>query len=113
MQRGRISTLSPDEIRQRIRDSNEQSANRTAKYVSWEKCAVSNDYELIACHCREGCWCKRNACAGHYRVKEITFETFFATYVKLWIPANSRRNVTGAVLDGLSFKGRQKSAVEP
>lgn len=55
----------------------------------------------------------RNACAGHYRLKEITWETFLDTYLKLWIPPQSRNGVKGAVLHGVMFNGRQKNSVEP
>lgn len=111
--RGHVSELSPDEIRQRIVDSNRRSAGGRAKYVYGEASAICSDYELVACGCRDDCWCKRHACAGHYRLKEITFQAFLSTYLNLWIPPNSRQCVERAVLDGFLFKGRQKAAVEP
>jgi hypothetical protein len=110
---GNISSLSPDEIRRRISESNRQSASKKAKYVYWESRAVQSDYELMACLCEDDCWCVRNACAGHYRVKDITFEEFLESYLRLWIPPSSRQNVKGAVLKGLSFKGRQEGAIGP
>jgi hypothetical protein len=105
-----ILRLSPDEIRRRIDDSNIQSASTTARYVYWERRAIHTDYDFVPCPCTDDCWCRRHLCAGHYRIKDITFEAFLDSYLVLWIPKNSRKNVKLAVLEGRGFKGRQKNA---
>jgi hypothetical protein len=105
--------LSPDEIRRITEDSNKQSAKGSAKYVYGESRALHTDYECIACPCGDDCWCRRNECAGHYRLKAVTFDEFLETYVALWIPRNARKNVKRAVMDGAPFKGRQRIAIIP
>jgi hypothetical protein len=110
---GYISKLLPDEIRRVIRASNTASAQGSQKYVVWENRAIHSDYDFPACQCRDGCWCRRNACVGHYRLKEVIFDQFLETYVKLWIPPNSRKNVKNAVLAGTSFNGRERNAIQP
>ena len=110
---GRIHSRSADEIRQVIRDSNERSAQGRQKYVESEILALHSDYEFITCPCRDDCWCKRNACAGHYRLKDVTFDEFLKTYVNLWIPPRARENVKRAVLGGNPFNGRQRNAIKP
>ena len=110
---GDLPRWSLDQIRRVIRDSNKVSAQGSQKYVVWENRAIQSDYEFIACPCGDDCWCKRNACAGHYRLKEITFDEFLETYVALWIPPKDRENVKGAVLKRTSFNGRQKNAIKP
>ena len=110
---GFISSLSPDDIRQSTGDSNKRSAKGSAKYVNGESHALHTDYEFLACPCGDDCWCKRNACTGHYRLKEVTFDRFLETYVMLWIPPKARENVKRAVLKGTPFKGRQRNAIKP
>jgi len=110
---GYISRLFPDEIRRVIRDSNEASAQGSQRYVVWENQAVRSDYDFITCPCGDECWCKRNSCAGHYRLKEITFDEFLSTYVTLWIRPKARTNVKNAVLEGTPLNGREKEAVKP
>ncbi len=110
---GDITSWSPDQIRRVIRDSNKQSAQGSQRYVVWENRAIHSDYEFKACPCGDDCWCKRNACAGHYRLKEVTFDEFLETYVTLWTPPTARENVKGAVLEGTPFNGRQRNAIKP
>jgi len=105
----RISSLLPDEIRRRITDSNRQSARGRPNYLGGENRAIRSDYEFIACSCGEDCWCKRNACAGHYRLKKITFDQFLETYVSLWIDRNFRDKVKCAVREGSGFSGRWRA----
>lgn len=108
---GDIIKWSPDQVRQIISESNNQSAGGSQKYIKWENHAIRSDYEFIACPCEDNCWCKRNSCTGHYRIKEIPFEQFLRTYVKLWVPPKARENVTNAVVSGVPFSGRQRNSV--
>jgi hypothetical protein len=110
---GYVSILQPDEIRRVIRASNVASAQGSQEYVVWENRAIRSDYEFMACTCGNGCWCSRHACNGHYRIKEITFDEYLSTYVSLWIPPRSRRNVKDAVLKGTTFNGHQRNAIWP
>lgn len=110
---GEICRWTPEKIRKVIRESNKQSANGSQKYVDWENSAIRTDYEFIPCRCDESCWCKRHACAGHYQIKEITFDQFLETYTKLWIPPNVRENIKNAVRLRTPFQGRQRNAVKP
>ena len=110
---GYISSLSPDEVRRVIRESNKASDQGSEKYIVWENRALHSDYEFVACLCGDTCWCKRNACVGHYRLKEVTFDEFLDTYVTLWIPLKFRENVKGAILEGIRFNGRQRNAIKP
>lgn len=107
----RISDLSLDDIRRRIDQSNCDSHEAKARYVYWENRALHADYEFIDCPCEAGCWCRGMGCAGHYRIKKISFDQFLNTYVLLWIPKNSRNNIKSAVLEGQLFNGRQRNAV--
>jgi hypothetical protein len=79
---GDICRWSPERIRQVIRESNQQSVKGSQKYVMWENSAIRTDYEFIECPCDESCWCKRNSCTGHYRIREIAFDQFLETYGK-------------------------------
>jgi hypothetical protein len=90
---GYVSSLQPDEIRRVIRDSNKLSVQGSQEYVVWENRAIRSDYDFITCRCADECWCTRNACVGHYRLKRVTFDEFLATYVTLWIPPKARKNV--------------------
>jgi hypothetical protein len=45
---GDICNLSPERLREVIRESNSQSAKGSQKYVIWENHAILNDYEFIA-----------------------------------------------------------------
>ena len=110
---GDICNWSPERLREVIRESNNQSAKGTQQYVIWENYAILNDYEFIACPCDESCWCKRHSCTGHYRIKEIAFDEFLETYVKLWTPPKVRENIKKAVRFGTPFNGRQKNAIKP
>lgn len=96
----RVSQLTANEVRALIRLSNERSAQSRAKYVLWENRAIFSDYEFQTCECLEACWCKRNGCRGHYRIKQIPFDAFLDTYVALWTPLSSRQCVKRAVTDG-------------
>lgn len=89
----RISSLSPEEIRERIEGSNRASYNSQAQYVCWENRALHSDYDFICCPCESECWCKRRGCLGHYRIKEISFDRFLETYVTLWIPPRARNSI--------------------
>ena len=108
-----ISSLSLDEIRRSISESNRRSAESKSKYVLGESRALQSEYEFVTCPCRDDCWCKRNACDGHYRLKEVTFESFLETYLNLWIPPSSRGNLQRAVLIGAPFTQRQRNAIKP
>ncbi len=108
---GSIADSSLDKIREAIRNSNKQAAQGRPQYLIWEDRALHSDYEFIACPCGGLCWCKRNGCGGHYRLKEVTFERFLETYATLWTP--NRRALRQAVLGGIRFKGRGQNAVEP
>ena len=110
---GDIRRWSPEKIRQVIRESNKQSAKGSQKYIEGENSAIRTDYEFTACLCDENCWCRRHSCAGHYRIKEITFDQFLETYTKLWIPPKARENIKNAVRFGTPFNGRQRNAVKP
>jgi hypothetical protein len=107
----RISSLSPEEIRKRIEESNLASYKSRAQYVCWENRALRSDYEFIDCPCGPECWCKHRGCLGHYRIKEISFKQFVETYVNLWTPKNARENIKSAVLTGKPFRGRQRNAI--
>lgn len=74
---------------------------------------LSADYKFLRCPCGSDCWCQRNACDGHYRIKKITFDEFLEAYAALWIPPTARKNLKKAVLTGSPFKQRQRNAVEP
>lgn len=113
MRYGRVSKWDLDSVRRVIRESNARSAEGTQKYVVWENRAIRTDYEFIACTYDRQCWCQRNGCTGHYRLKPITFHQFLETYVTLWIPPKARENVKAAVLEGRSFQGRQRNAIKP
>jgi hypothetical protein len=102
-----------DRLREVITESNKQSAKGSQKYVIWENSAIRTDYEFIACPCDESCWCRYHSCTGHYRIKQITFDEFLETYVKLWIPPKAREKIKNAVYFGTPFKGRQRNAVNP
>jgi len=110
---GDIPSRPLDEIRRVIQKSNERSAEGSQKYVVWENRALRTDYEFIKCPCADDCWCRRNACPGHYRLKEINFEAFLETYLKLWIPPKARERIKEAVLEGTPFGGRQRNAIKP
>jgi hypothetical protein len=110
---GYISSLSPDQVRRVIRDSNKASTQGTQKYVVWENRAIRSDYDFITCRCGDECWCHRNACAAHYRLKRVTFDEFLATFVTLWIPPGNRTNMKDAVLEGAPFNGRERNAIRP
>lgn len=110
---GYICSLSPDEIRRVTRDSNKVSAQGSQEYVAWENRAIHSDYDFITCRCGDECWCKRNSCVGHYRLKEVTFGQFLATYVTPWIPPKARRNVKDAVLEETPFSGHERNAIKP
>lgn len=110
---GDICRQSPERIRELIRESNKQSAKGSQQYVMWENSAIHTDYEFTPCSCDESCWCKRHSCTGHYRIREIPFDQFLETYVKLWIPPKARENIKNAVQFGTPFKGRQRNAVKP
>ena len=110
---GYVSILTPDQIRRLIRGSNIASAQGSQEYVVWENRAIRADYEFITCGCAAECWCKRNGCNGHYRLKKVTFDEFLATYINLWIPPKARRNVKDAVLKGTTFNGHQRNAIRP
>ena len=51
------------------------------------------------------------ACTGHYRLKEITFERFLETYVNLWTPPSARKAVKSGVLEGTPVNRRYKNAI--
>ena len=110
---GDIADLSPDQIRTVIWNSNKQSADGPQQYLKWESRVLHSDYEFIACPCAGPCWCKRNGCGGHYRLKELTFDQFLEDYLHLWIPPQARDNVKWAVLKGTSYSGRQKHSIKP
>jgi hypothetical protein len=110
---GDIAGWSQDEIKRIIRHSNDDSAAGSQRYVFWENKAIRDDYEFVPCECKSDCWCKRNGCTGHYRLKAISFHQFLDTYVHLWIPPSSRNNVNAAVLHSRPFNGRQRNAVPP
>lgn len=110
---GGICNWPPEMLRDKIRESNNQSARGSQEYVIWENRAILNDYEFIACPCDESCWCKRHSCTGHYRIKEITFDEFLETYVTLWTPPTARENIKKSVRFGISYNRREKNAVEP
>ena len=80
-------------------------------YLFSENQAIQSNYELINCRCEDDCWCKRNGCVGHYRIREIDFDHFLNTYVRLWVPQNSRYNVKNAVLHSIPYNGRQRNAI--
>ena len=109
---GDICRSAPERLRQVIRESNNQSAIGSQKYVVWENSAILTDYEFIACPCDQSCWCKAHACTGHYRIGNMTFDQFLETYVKLWIPPKARENIKNAVRFGTPFNGRQHNAVK-
>jgi hypothetical protein len=106
-----ISSWSPDKIRRLVAKSNEQSAIGSQNYLKWENDALHSDYEFVECPCEESCWCKQNSCNGHYRIKQIQFEQYLDTYVKLWIPPRARENIRNAVVKGVPFGGLQRNAV--
>lgn len=109
---GDLCRWPPDRLRQAIRESNNQSAKASQKYVLWENSAIRTDYEFIACPCDESCWCKRHSCTGHYRIRKMAFDQFLETYVRLWIPPKARENIKNAVRFGTPFNGRQRNAVK-
>ena len=78
---GNIPYKTIEELRRTIRESNKDSICGSQRYVYWENKAIQSDYEFIDCKCTDGCWCKRNGCIGHYRIKEIDFGQFLNTYV--------------------------------
>jgi hypothetical protein len=108
---GYIADLPIETVRTLIADSNRESNEGLAKYVLCENRALHADYEFIACQCEDSCWCKRNACSGHYRLKDITFERFIETYVSLWTPPSAREAVKRAVLQGTPVNRRYKNAI--
>ena len=110
---GYISSLSLEEIRLLIRESNRASARGSQRYLVGENRAIQSDYDFVPCRCGDDCWCKRNACAGHYRLKEVTFDDYLATYLTLWIPPNARTNVKRAVVEGAPFDGHERNAAKP
>ena len=108
---GYIRYKTVKELKETIKESNKDSISGSQRYVYWENKAIQSDYEFIDCKCTDGCWCKRNGCIGHYRIKEIDFDQFLNTYVHLWVPPKARTNVKDAVLYGISFNGRQRNAI--
>ena len=107
---GYIADSLIENVRRVIADSNRASLERHARYVHCENRALHADYEFIACQCEDSCWCKRNACAGHYQLREMTFERFLETYVCLWTPPPAREAVKRAVSDGTPVNRRYKNA---
>jgi hypothetical protein len=108
---GDLVIWSLNKIRRLVTESKEQSAIGCQNYVKWENNAINSDYEFVECPCEESCWCKQNLCNGHYRIKQIQFEQFVETYVKLWIPPRARENIRNAVIEGAPFGGLQRNAV--
>jgi len=108
---GDILDKSPQDIISTIRESNEKSKVGTQRYLFGENKAIQADFEFINCGCTEDCWCKKNGCTGHYRIREINFNQFLETYLLLWIPPNARDNVKKAVLNDRPFYGRQRNAI--
>jgi len=68
---GDILDKSPQDIISTIRESNEKSKVGTQRYLFGENKAIQADFEFINCGCTEDCWCKKNGCTGHYRIREI------------------------------------------
>ncbi len=110
---GLLRTWSSERIRRLIEESNQRSAEGSQKYVVWENNAIRRDYEFIQCTCPERCWCRRNGCNGHYRIKNIPFDQFLDTYVTLWTPPRARNAVRKAVLEGTALETRQRHAKKP
>jgi hypothetical protein len=108
-----ISSRSLDEIRRVIGESNKASVQGTQEYLVGENRAIHSAYDFTTCRCGDECWCKRNACVGHYRLREVAFDEFLATYLTLWIPPKARRNVKYGVLEGAQFNGRAQNAIPP
>jgi hypothetical protein len=108
-----ISSRSLDEIRRVIWESNKASVQGTQEYLVGENRAIHSAYDFTTCRCGDECWCKRNACVGHYRLKEVAFDEFLATYLTLWIPPKARRNVKDGVLEGAQFNGHERNAIPP
>jgi hypothetical protein len=108
---GYIRYKTVKELRETIKESNKDSISGSQRYVYWENKAIQSDYEFIDCECEDDCWCKRNGCIGHYRIREIEFDQFLNTYVHLWVPPKARNNVRDAIFYGISFNGRQRNAI--
>lgn len=107
---GDIAYKPLQDLRRTIRESNERSNTGTQQYLFWENKAIQSDYEFVECGCTEECWCRKNGCAGHYRIRDIGFDRFLDTYVHLWVPPKARNNLKSAVLEGRAFNGRQRNA---
>jgi hypothetical protein len=108
---GDIPDKSPQYLINTIRESNEKSKAGSQRYLFAENEAIQSDFEFINCSCTEDCWCKKNGCIGHYRIREINFDRFLETYVHLWIPPKARDNVRESVLNDRTFNGRQRKAI--
>ena len=108
---GDIPYTAPHMIRRTIEESNQHSASCSQRYVFWENKAIRNDYEFVSCECTEACWCRKNKCNGHYKIREIDFDHFLDTYVHLWVPPKARESVRRAVLGGRTLGGRQQKAI--
>jgi hypothetical protein len=108
-----LSSRSLDEIRRVIGESNKASVQGTQKYLVGENRAIDSAYDFTTCRCGDECWCKRNACVGHYRLKEVAFDEFLATYLTLWIPPKARRNVKDGVFEGAQFNGHERNSIPP
>ena len=80
---GDIANTPADVLKKAIRHSHENSMKGTQEYVVSENRAILADDEFVDCECAEDCWCKRHGCTGHYVIREMTFERFLDTGVKL------------------------------
>jgi len=108
---GIIPSKTIEALRSTIHNSNIDSIKGSQQYICGENNAIQDDYEFINCNCTDDCWCKKNGCTGHYKIKEMDFNQFLNTYARLWIPPNFRNNVKESVLYDKPFDGRQKKAI--
>lgn len=107
-----ITNWSKKYVEKTIFESNTVSAQGRQRYVYWENEIILDQYEFIDCTCDEDCWCRENKCTGHYRIKEINFDRFLDSYLKLWIPPTARINIKDGVLHDKPFQGRQRNAIK-
>jgi hypothetical protein len=109
---GYLKRIGIDTIKELINSSNIDAAGNNQKYIFWENIAILNDYECIACDCPKECWCRQHKCQGHYIIKDISFDCFLDTYVKLWTPVHARNGIKEDVIWKRHFVGRQEKSVQ-
>jgi hypothetical protein len=110
---GWIAEMSVEMIRERIERSNQNAGAGRQRYLHGENRAIEEDYEFLECGCPAACSCRQRGCRGHYIIRDMGFEQFLSTYVRLWIPNTARSSIIHAVLHGSAFNGRPRNAIPP